>query len=100
MSVTWNHNLIYPTDSTGPYQEFEGKIVKVEDLRDIGLAKVFLEVTGVGELSGYWHIPDHHRHEESWLPPVGGTARIHCYDAGGGWYPDDKIMGWTAPRTS
>lgn len=95
MGVTWNPCLIYPSDRTGRYQEFEGRISKSVDHRDLGFAHVTIEVEGIGELSGYWPIPDNHRNDSRWVPPVGGTARIHVYDAGGGWYPDNEIMGFS-----
>lgn len=97
MSRLFDPDICYPSDSTGPYQEFEGKIVKSEDLRDIGLAHVHVEVEGHGVMDGYWHIPDNHCDDPGSVPPVGGTARIRIYDSGGGWYPDDRIMGWSRP---
>lgn len=95
MGVVWNPCLVYPSDSTGPYQDFEGKITKAIDLCDMGCVRVTIEVEGVGELSGYWHIPDSRRGDPTCVPPVGGKARIHVYNAGGGWYPDDEVVGWS-----
>lgn len=100
MSPLFDPDLVYPSDGTGYYQDFEGKIVKSEDLSDLGFAYIHVEVEGVGSFSGVWRIPDAHRDDPRWIPPIGGSARIRIYDAGGGWYPDNEIMGWTWKPTS
>jgi hypothetical protein len=91
MGIFWNPCLVYPRDHTGQYQEFEGKIVKSSVCGE-RLVQVTLEVEGIGELSGYWRTLSDTTKS---LPPIGGTACIRVYDAGGGWYPDNKIMSWS-----
>jgi hypothetical protein len=98
MSRLFDPKLVYPSDDVGPYQEFEGEIIKTEDLSDLGYVHVHVDVPNVGVLSGYWYIPGSLRQNNKIRPRVGGTARIRIYNSGGGWYPDDRITGWTSPR--
>lgn len=95
MGIVWETHLSYPSDRIGRYQEFEGKIVHTDAPRGSGVYYVAVLVEGVGRLLGYWEIPDSHRDDSSWAPPVGGTARIRVYDSGGAWYPDNRIMGFS-----
>lgn len=85
-------NLVYPCDSTGPYTELGGTIVSVgEPLHDDDLDNsVAVKVeTSEGAFTGYLTY-------SRMLPEVGYRAIIRLYRSGGGWYPDDRIVGWSS----
>lgn len=42
-----------------------------------------------GELTAYTY-------RDARVPPLGAIATVRCYSIGGGWYPDDRIVGWRA----
>jgi hypothetical protein len=90
MSKLFDLEIVYPSDDVGPYIELNGIIAEIgEPLFDC----VAIDVrTEYGILSGYTtHLPKS-------LPKVGWKAIIRLYNSGGGWYPDDKIVGWTSPE--
>jgi hypothetical protein len=80
--------FVYPLDDIGPYVEFTGKVIEVDDKRNVNNeweeVKVSVQ-TERGIFSGYTPRP----------PKVGYYARIRLYNSGGGWYPDDRIVGWS-----
>lgn len=84
-------NYVYPSDREGGrYVEFVGDVIEVGDI-DVGgsdLYEVRLVVrTEKGDFSGFTRIP----RTSTFRPRVGYKARIRVYDAGGGWYPDNRI---------
>jgi hypothetical protein len=88
--------VVYPSDHVGEYVEVSGVILEVgEPLSDS--VSVTIEVPpgvrGEGRHTGYWTGPGIERGD---LPPVGGKATLHLYRAGGGWYPDDRVVSWSA----
>lgn len=85
MSRLFDHDLVYPSDNYGPYVELEGKVVLVSHSR------VDVEVEGHGGMTGY---SDFIEARPETAPRPGYIATIRVYDAGGGWYPDNRIMGW------
>lgn len=81
----FDRNFIYPQDHIGPYIELSGIVVKVGEY--FGQEDVSVSVeTDKGVFTGY--------HWFKHLPSVGYEVRIRIYDAGGGWYPDNRIVGW------
>jgi hypothetical protein len=84
----FDHALAYPQDGVGPYTELDGIVTRVgtQDEPDDEVA-VTVKTADHGELTGYTPRP----------PKVGYTARIRVYECGGGWYPDNRIMGWSCP---
>ena len=89
MKKLFNPDFVYPSDDVGPYVELDGTIVKIGEP---SFYSVRIDVkTERGILSGYTtHLPKS-------LPQIGWKAIIRLYNSGGGWYPDDKIVGWTSP---
>jgi len=87
VSALFDNNLAYPSDHHGGrFVEFEGEVVKV--LR----SAVEVKVEGHGIMTGYSDLLER---RPDIAPRPGDTARIRCYDGGGGFYPDDRIMGWS-----
>lgn len=93
MSVRFDLDVVYPSDSIGPYVELSGTVTRVD--AEYGGIDVEVEeggapfvVTGYNEL--YRQRPEH-------APRVGYTAQVRIYMSGGGFYPDNKIMGWRSP---
>lgn len=86
--------FVYPSDyEGGRYVELEGLVVEVG--KSIDASSDFHETpvtvrTEKGDFQGWWCRPA--RLE---APVVGDRATVRVYDCGGGWYPDDKITGWT-----
>lgn len=81
-------SLVYPTDDVGCYVELIGEVVSVDDQDDPD-DEVRVDVrTDWGTFDGYTVHP----------PKVGYTATVRVYDAGGGFYPDNRIVAWSAPR--
>jgi hypothetical protein len=87
-------NVVYPSDRTGGgYVEFEGPVVEVGDPLDTSSGMLEMPVvvrTEKGDFRGWTNCPSHHGPLR-----VGDRATIRVYDSGGGWYPDDRIVGWT-----
>lgn len=90
-------NLVYPSDREGGrFVELDGDIIEVGEPLFGSLVYVSVKVrTEKGDFGGFYGFPP------SWLehlqtqgPKVGHRATIRVYDAGGGWYPDNKITSW------
>lgn len=85
MSRLFSPDFAYPCDHVGAYIELDGTIVNVH--KPLGDC-VGLDVeTKEGCFTGYWHAPDH-------TPEVGFQATVRVYHAGGGFYPDNRIVRW------
>jgi len=85
----------YPSDREGgTYVELDGVIIEVDDpiLSDSLLIRVNTEE---GEFSGFATFLAHW----TFKPLVGMFATIRIYDAGGGWYPDNKITSYRTPAS-
>ena len=81
----FDRNLVYPSDQTGPYVELEGKVLRIGE--PISNSVSVQVETEHGIFTGYTA-------EGLGFPEVGYLARIRIYDSGGGWYPDDLVVGW------
>ena len=68
-------------DDVGAYIDLEGEVVEVEE-------EAIRVKTEHGVFTGYFGLPNR-------LPSVGYRARIRVYDSGGGFYPDNRVMGWS-----
>lgn len=80
----------YPSDRTGEYVDLEGVVIMSDDEDDAFKdeeRKVVVKTKSYGEKDGWTF-------EGAAVPPVGAIATIRCYRWGGGWYPDDRIVGW------
>ena len=78
---------VYPSDHTGPFNEISGRVVEVNPSSDDPGGPIQVAVrTEYGVLYGWYEGED--------PPRIGYRATIRCYVAGGGWYPDDIIVGW------
>ena len=77
--MLFDPNKTYPQDDVGCYRELVGRVVghRAPD-------RVAVE-TPEGTFTGIWHRDP---------PPVGSTATIRIYDSGGGFYPDNQIVGY------
>lgn len=93
MTIVFDPNVAYPSDRYGgEYQEFEGEAVEVEPWEPHAPGscvadddvRVVVELPNGERFTGYTKAP----------PPLGVTARIRIYNAGGGFYPDNQIQGW------
>jgi hypothetical protein len=78
-------DLSYPSDDVGKYLEVEGIVRSVEEW-DVGHVHADVD-TELGLVRAYGDLK----------PLVGSIATVRIYDSGGGWYPDDRLMGWKAP---
>lgn len=81
-------NLVYPSDEVGPHVDLEGIVigVGVQFYPEYSWDEVpVLVKTEYGNFTGYTSRP----------PKAGYRATIRVYNSGGGWYPDDRIIGWT-----
>lgn len=79
-------NLVYPSDEMGEYIELVGEITEMG-----GPFWHFVSVTvraKKGVFKGFWDTRSGHS------PKVGQWARIRIYNSGGGFYPDDRIVGF------
>ena len=82
--------LVYPSDDVGFYDDLTGEVVSVkrhdsDDDYDYGSVDVKTEH---GIFTGWTLV--------KYLPKIGYSATIRVYDAGGGFYPDNRITGWRA----
>lgn len=82
-----SRGVVYPSDQYGEYIELEGEVTWVEADEDnepysakVHTPEGTFDCFGTGQ-----------------KPAVGYRARVRIYNAGGGWYPDDRIIGWSAP---
>lgn len=83
-------NCVYPSDATGPYTELKGVVLEVGDPNSTGNVSVKVQ-TEKGVFTGYYWA--------KYPPKVGYLTTIRIYNAGGGWYPDNRIIGWCVPST-
>ena len=81
MSRLFDRNYAYPCDDVGPYVEIEGTLVSSKD------GAAIVEVPGRGRYTVY-----NEAMLDRFKPDPGDRARIRVYDAGGGFYPDDKLV--------
>lgn len=82
----------FQSDSTGPYTEVTGPVIRFGDHDDEDTAKVVIS-SEHGEVHGWAHGPMARkivRHKAA----DRGTATIRVYNAGGGWYPDNRVVTW------
>jgi|SRR5579863_6449648 len=78
-----------PCDEVGPFEDVVGIVTYVDDER-LTHGEVQVKVmTEFGEFTGYTGGSTH-------VPKVGYAARMHIYQIGGGWYPDDRVVGWSS----
>lgn len=82
----FDYKFVYPSDDYGGrYVELEGEVISTysvdDDLHCIEVR------TDKGDFSGYI--------EHGKPAKIGTSATIRIYDAGGGWYPDNKIVSWS-----
>jgi len=89
MSQLFKPDAVYPSDHIGPFIELTGPIIIVEEILDYW--KITIQ-TDKGIFTGYTDegIILHRK----FPPRIGYKAKIHIYNSGGGWYPDDRIVGW------
>lgn len=81
----FDRTLVYPSDHIGPYVELDGTVTNVRSL--IGEDEALIDVQTIkGLFTGVSRPP---------FPEVGYEARIRIYDAGGGFYPDNRVTGWS-----
>lgn len=79
----------YPCDEVGPYEDLEGPVTEVRG--ELCGEYPVTVLTDRGPVTGWTPRP----------PKAGYTATVRVYRAGGGWYPDNRIMSWSAhPTTS
>jgi hypothetical protein len=92
-------NTVYPNDSgvggMGEYIDVEGEIISVGPSLDDAV-KVTIS-SKHGAVSGWAHGPTGSYF--STHPMVGSRATIRVYRSGGGWYPDNRVIGGQ-PRSS
>lgn len=79
-------NVVYPLDEVGPYIELEGKVAHVGKQDNPDHEVLVTVQTKHGEFKGVTSRP----------PRPGFSARIRVYNAGGGFYPDNRITGWSS----
>jgi hypothetical protein len=85
--LLFDNNYVYPSDRYGgQYIVLSGEILSVSEICDHLSISV---KTDKGTFTGYTPIL-------SCNPKVGYIAQIKIYDCGGGWYPDNQIMGWSS----
>jgi len=81
-----------PWDFIGPYVEATGLVIAVESIDQDdpeGQTEVTIR-TPDGSTARGWILSRR-------APKVGYTATIRLYEAGGGWYPDDRVTSWSSP---
>ena len=94
MTRLFDPAVSYPSDREGgEYLEFEGPVVEVGEPLDT--TGDMLEMSAVvrtekGDFRGWTNYPARYGRLR-----VGDRATIRVYNSGGGWYPDDRITGWT-----
>lgn len=85
MSRLFDPDFVYPSDEMGPYVDLEGTVIGVSEFGSVKVA-----VPEHGEFTGY-----NEAMFEKIQAKAGDKVTIRVYDAGGGWYPDNKIVSWT-----
>lgn len=94
MTRLFEPGVSYPSDREGgEYIEFEGPVIEVgkplDETSDMRETPVTVR-TDKGDLRGWATFPS-----RCGTPVVGDRATIRVYASGGGWYPDNKVTGWT-----
>lgn len=84
--MLFDRSFVYPSDEIGPYIELYGIVESVGDTTGEDVSVTVS--TDKGKFVGYY-LSKH-------APPIGSRASIRVYDAGGGFYPDNKITGWSS----
>lgn len=87
MEPLFQNGLVYPSDNIGPYVDLPGTVVTVDDDPLDDHVEVKVDTGDRGIFSG-------------WIlarikPDVGCLATVRVYRAGGGFYPDNRIVGWS-----
>ena len=82
----FDNRYVYSCDSVGEHRDLEGKVVYVDPDPIDECVAVDVD-TEYGVIQGFTYTDTH-------LPKVGYTATIRVYNSRGGWYPDDRIVGW------
>ena len=84
MNRLFDNTFVYPSDEKGTYIDLDGEVIRVGEplSNDVGITVK----THLGTYTGYTYF----KH----APHVGCIATIRVYRSGGGWYPDNKIVGW------
>lgn len=98
----FDRRYVYPRDETGPYVEVEGPVtavgepfddsVKVTIRIEAGLSEEDLEKNRGEEISGWAEGP------MARGAATARWARIRAYDSGGGFYPDNRVVGAGSER--
>ena len=84
--ILFDPHLVYPRDSTGPYIDLDGIIIESKRVDLTGDIQGWAIIhTSKGDFEGYARRQ----------PKVGYHARIHVYDSGGGWYPDNLFLSYS-----
>lgn len=93
MSVRFDPRLVYPSDNVGGcYIDVPGRVVDVGfPLRPREEYPVTVEVAEDEEHTGFTG------YMGDFKPQVGDHAVIRVYDAGGGWYPDNRVLSLARP---
>jgi hypothetical protein len=84
-------NYTYPRDNIGEYQDLVGPIIAYTAEYD--RTWTITISTAAGDSQGFLEGSSDYK-EGTRLPRIGGQATIRIYDWGGGWYPDDRVMGY------
>ena len=91
MTRLFDPNLVYPADEGGRFVDLIGTVIEVDNTHHDSFEWEEIKVvvqTEQGTYEGYTPRP----------PKVGYQATIRVYDAGGGWYPDNRIVGWSEEK--
>lgn len=81
-------NLVYPQDRTGVYADLEGVVTAVGE--PLGNDVLVTVETDRGVFLGWTYVPL----DQDPVVKIGYLATIRVYDAGGGFYPDNRIVSW------
>lgn len=93
MGELFSKDFVCPCDDTGPYTDLEGKVVWVAEPPSKVLDEDFqVEVQTLEGTFSVWTLGSV---AIRFPPKVGDNARIRVYRSGGGWYPDNRLMGWS-----
>lgn len=89
MKDLFKEGFVYPSDTYGgKYVELEGTITAVGEALSTDADYPVTVATDQGEFRGFTS------YTGGFPPQVGFHAQIRVYDAGGGWYPDNRVTGW------
>lgn len=81
----------YPHDGVSEYVDLDGEVLTVgsghvDDVDD-NEVRVTVRTREHGEFTAYTF-------KGATRPPIGSRATVRLYVIGGGWYPDDRVVGW------